>query len=47
MQVDIEEETNPDGSTRYNVRLVIKVYQQKEGIDYDEIYVPVSNIVTF
>jgi len=38
---------NPDGSTRYKVRLVIKGYEQKESIDYDEIYVPVSKMATF
>jgi len=38
---------NPDGSTQYKARLVIKGYEQKEGIDYDENYVPVSKMVTF
>jgi hypothetical protein len=33
---------NPDGSTRYKTRLVIKGYAQKEGIDYDEKYVLVT-----
>jgi len=38
---------NPDGSTRYKARLVIKGYEQKEGINYDETYAPVSKLATF
>jgi len=38
---------NPDGSTRYKARLVIKGYEQKEDIDYHKTYLPVSNMATF
>jgi len=38
---------NPDGSTRYKARLVIKGYERKEGIDYDETYAPLSKMATF
>ena len=38
---------NPDGTTRYKARLVIKGYEQKAGIDYDETYTPVSKLATF
>ena len=37
---------NPDGSTRYKARLVIKGYARKEGINYDETYAPVSKLIT-
>jgi len=38
---------NPDGTTRYKARLVIKGYELKAGIDYDETYTPVSKLATF
>jgi hypothetical protein len=34
---------NPDNTTRNKVRLVIKGYEQVEGIDFNETYTPVSN----
>jgi len=37
---------NPEGSTQYKARLVIKGYIQKEGIDYEEAYTPVSKLTT-
>jgi hypothetical protein len=39
--------TNPDGSTGCKARLVIKGYEQKEAIDYDETYALVSKMATF
>ena len=38
---------NPDGPTHYKARLIIKGYEQKEPIDYDETYAPGSKMATF
>jgi hypothetical protein len=37
---------NPDGSTRFNARLVIKGYQQVQGVDFSESFPPVSKLST-
>ena len=38
---------NPDGSTRYKVRLVIRGFEQVAGTDFGETYAPVSKLTTF
>jgi len=38
---------NPDGTTRYKVRLVIRGFQQAAGVDFLETYAPVSKLSTF
>ena len=38
--------TNPDGTLRYKARLVIKGYEQMQGIDFDETYALVSKMTT-
>ena len=37
---------NPDNTIRYKARLVIKGYEQRQGIDYDITYAPVSRLPT-
>ena len=37
---------NPNGTIRYKARLVIKGYEQVEGINFDETYAPVGTMST-
>ena len=37
---------NPNGTTRYKVRVVIKGYEHIRGVDFDETYAPVSKLIT-
>jgi hypothetical protein len=38
---------NPDGTTRYKVCLVVKGWQQEQGIDYNKMFAPMSKLTTF
>lgn len=35
-----------DGSKRYNMRLVVKGFQQKKYIDYTDVFSPVVKLIT-
>jgi len=42
-----KKKTNADGEVeRYKARLIVKGYKQKEGIDYDEVFTPVTRMET-
>ena len=38
---------NPDHSVRYKARLVIKGYQQVEGVGFDSTFAPVAKLISF
>jgi len=38
--------TNPNGTLRYKAQLVIKGYEQVQGVDFEETYAPVSKLPT-
>ena len=42
-----KKKTNAEGEVeRYKARLVVKGYKQKEGIDYDKVFTPVTRMET-
>ena len=44
---EYKKKINPDGSTLYKVRLVIRGFEQVAGMDFGETYAPVSKLTTF
>jgi len=42
-----KKKTNAEGEVeQYKARLVVKWYKQKEGINYDEVFIPLTRMET-
>lgn len=44
--MDLQTKLNPNGTTLFKARLVIKGYRQVEGVDSKETYAPVSRLAS-